>query len=468
MGLPLLESMNSVICPNQGSFDQNLNHFKRAIAQIYASTLKPEALLYRKNKGLQDYDERMAVLIQAVEGEAFGRYFLPYGSGVAFSRNLYRWAPLIKRDDGFARLVWGLGTCGVQRVGDDFAHLIALSHPTLQPDDSPEAIRYYSQQFVDVIDLQENSFKTIRVAEIAEPHYPGLSLIAQKEEDGYFSPLRSRVSKEDIPKLAITYSELLRRSDFASNLSNLLKLLEKQYQIAVDIEFTISISNPLAYKPDVKISLLQCRPQSYMGAGLPVNLPENLPNKDIVFTTNFMVPHGHLRNIQYVLYVPADKYYRLSAISDRKKLSRFISLLNAKLPEKGFICVGPGRWGTTNHDLGIYVTYTDIHNAAALVELSGSGIGIAPEPSLGTHFFQDLMEAQIYPIAVNLDEDGVIFNHHFFEETPNTLLDWLDVDETIINCLRLIEVHQYRSSHTLEIIMDDEKGKAAAFLTAES
>ena len=57
------------------------------------------------------------ILIQVVQGEQFGRYFLPVGAGVAFSRNLYRWAPQIRREDGFARLVWGLGTRAVERGG---------------------------------------------------------------------------------------------------------------------------------------------------------------------------------------------------------------------------------------------------------------------------------------------------------------------------------------------------------------
>jgi hypothetical protein len=120
---------DSHFCPNQGTPEENLNELTKAIAATFASTLKPEALLYRRSKGLQDYDERMAILIQVVQGEPYGRYFLPQGAGVAFSRNLYRWNPQIRREDGFARLVWGLGTRAVERVGNDYPHPVALSHP---------------------------------------------------------------------------------------------------------------------------------------------------------------------------------------------------------------------------------------------------------------------------------------------------------------------------------------------------
>jgi hypothetical protein len=130
--------------------------------------------------------------------------------------------------------------------------------------------------------------------------------------------------------------------------------------------------------------------------------------------------------------------------------------------------VGPGRWGSTNSDLGVFVGYSDIHNAGALVELAGKGVGPAPEPSLGTHFFQDLMEAQIYPLAIPLDEESSIFNREFFYNTPNLLLEFVSANNSLVDCLRLIEVASFKTGHHLELVMDDEIGKAVAFLSADS
>src|SRR3989304_5317550 len=95
----------------------------------------------------------MAILIMVVEGEQYKNYYLPDAAGVAFSRNLYRWAPQIRREDGFARLVWGLGTRAVDRVGNDYPRLVPLSHPLLRPSTDPTSIRRYSQQYVDLIDI---------------------------------------------------------------------------------------------------------------------------------------------------------------------------------------------------------------------------------------------------------------------------------------------------------------------------
>ena len=103
----------------------------------------------------------LRILIQFVEGEKVGHYYLPHGAGVAFSRNLYRWSPQIRQEDGFLRLVWGLGTRAVDQVADDYPRLVALSHPTLHPTADVRSIRRYSQQNVDVIDLESNQFRTI-------------------------------------------------------------------------------------------------------------------------------------------------------------------------------------------------------------------------------------------------------------------------------------------------------------------
>ncbi len=454
-------------CPNQGSPKENLLALTKATSLTYASTLKPEALLYRRSKGLQDYDERMAILLQVVQGDAFNRYYLPQGSGVAFSHNFYRWSSQIRREDGFARLVWGLGTRAVDRVGNDYPRPVALSHPTLLPDDTPEAIRHYSQQYVDLIDLDENVFKTLPVHMILKSNYPPLRYITQLEQEGYLISPRYRVMGAEIPRLVITFDELLRRTHFAAILSKMLHLLEEHYHSAVDMEFTLAIPDPHALQPEVQITLLQCRPQSYIKSTNVVQIPKNLKPDEIIFSTHFMVPQGHISDIQYVVFVPPEEYYTLYTAETRRSLSGVIARLNTLLLDTSFICVGPGRWGTTNTDLGVYVSYADICNTEALIELSGKGTGVAPEPSLGTHFFQDLMEAQIYPLAINLDDPNVVFNHDFFYNTPNCLTDWMPCEGNQSPCIRLLKIDTYRSGHHLELAMDDEQGLAIAFISPD-
>ncbi len=456
----------SHFCPNQGTPEENLNYLTHAIRRIYASILNPDALLYRRAKGLQDYDERMAVLLQVVEGEPFGRYYFPQAAGVAFSRNMYRWSPQIRKEDGFVRLVWGLGTRAVDRVGNDYPRLVALSHPLLRPENNTKAIRRYSQQYVDVIDLQENKFVTLPVHEVLNTRYPILRYLAQMDQGGYLATLRSTVLDGSANQLVLTFEEMLRRTPLADRLRKMVQTLEKHYRAPVDTEFCADIPDPFALQPDVRITLVQCRPQSHL-KDTEARLPQNLYAGDVVFATSRVVPQGRVYGINYVVFVVPEGYYALPTPEARAELARAIGQLNNAMGGRIFICVGPGRWGTANPDLGVSIGYADVYNTKALVELSGQGIGNAPEPSFGTHFFQDLVEANIYPLAIYLDDEDVIFNREFFYDTPNRLLEFLPKELGLTGCLRVIDVSSFRPGYRLDLVMDDERGRAAAFLVLE-
>jgi hypothetical protein len=452
----------SIFLPNQGTLDQNLKALTFAIARIYASTLNPTALLYRRSRGLLDYDERMAVLIQTVEGKPFGDYYLPDLSGVAFSHNQYRWSPQIRPEEGFIRLVWGLGTRAVDRVGNDYPRLVALSHPTLRPSNTVRSIRRYSQQYVDLIDLDDNLMKTLPISDVLAGDYPPLRYLAQIDQEGYFRSLRSRLVDADPSQLILTFEELLRRTPFAERMRYILNVLENEYESPVDVEFTAEIIEDNG-KPEIKFSIIQCRPLSYMKEENLVSIPSNISPEQLLFSSSIMVAGGWLEEINYVLFVPPEAYFQISTQAARTKLERAIGKLNSALGSQNFICVGPGRWGTSNPDLGVHVDYADIFNAKALVELSGEGIGPAPEPSLGTHFFQDLLEGQIFPLSIYIGKDD--FNRDFFYNTPNRLAEWINAEPALFERLRLIKVSDFKPNHHLELVMNGEEERAVAFLS---
>jgi hypothetical protein len=266
------------------------------------------------------------------------------------------------------------------------------------------------------------------------PRYPPTRYIAQVDQGDYLAAMRtSMVNPED---MVITFDEMLRRTSFAGYMRTILKTLETHFRGPVDMEFTVEVADPHAAHPDVRLSILQCRHQSAMNEE-GAQIPESLADEDIIFTTRRMVPHGAVLGIPYVVYVSPEEYFSLKSQALRTKLERAIGALNAALKGEVFICVGPGRWGTSTPDLGVHVGYGDIYSTYALVELSGKEIGTDPEPSFGTHFFQDLMEARIFPLAVNLDDLGTVFNRSFFNSTPNHLLEKIPCNEKAIqNCLR--------------------------------
>ncbi|HND47695.1 MAG TPA: PEP/pyruvate-binding domain-containing protein, partial [Anaerolineales bacterium] len=456
----------SIFLPNQGDANECLKALTQAIAKIYASVMNPDALIYRHTKELADYDERIGILIQIVEGERAGRYYFPHGAGVAFSRNLFRWSPQIKQDEGFLRLVTGLGTRAVDMLADDYPRLVALSHPRLHSSSDVRTIKRYSQQHLDAIDIETNSFVTIPVRDALHTDYDPLRYIAQVEQDGYLAPIRSRLDSTD--KLVITFDGLLSRTPFSKSMRAALTLLETHYGSPVDTEFTVEIVNPDS-QPDVRITILQCRPQSHIHEANEVQIPSDLETQDIVFSSQTMVPQGVVENIGYVLFVPSEGYFSLETQAERTQLERAIGQLNAALKGQTFIAVGPGRWGTSTPDLGVHVAYSDIYNSRALVELAGEEIGASPEPSFGTHFFQDLMEANIYPLGVFVDEEGTIFKRDFFYSTPNRLSEFISIENPrVVAALKLIAVSDFRPNTHMNLIMEASKSRAVAFLVGKA
>lgn len=453
----------SIFLPNQGDFEDNLKQLTRAIAHVYGTTFNPSALMYRRSKGLQDYDERMAILIMLVEGERYRHYYFPDAAGVAFSRNLYRWAPQIKREEGFVRLVCGLGTRAVDRVGNDYPRIIALSHPLLRPNTNTETIQHCSQQYIDLIDLEENKNKTLPVKEVIDGDYPPLRYVAQLCEEGYLAALQTRLLENERDKLVFTFDELIRRTSFADQMKLLLKKLEKNYQTPVDLEFTLRLDRNPVSKPQVKFTILQCRPQSQITETADSEIPAFLSEKDIIFSTRFMVPQGVIERLDYVVFIPPEQYFKIRE-NQRFEVARLVGQLNNQLKSENFIFVGPGRWGSSNTDLGVAVGYSEIYHCKALVELAGKQVEHAPEPSLGTHFFQDLLEAQIFPLAILLDDEQSVFQTTFFYHLPNHLNDFVKTAEEMVESIRVLKVSDYRTHHHLKLIMNNEKNLALGFI----
>ena len=452
---------DSFFCPNQGTPTENLRDLTRAIRRIYASVLSPDALLYRRRMGLLDYDERMAILLQVVEGQPHGRYFFPTLAGVAFSHSPIVWSPRLRREDGFIRLVMGLGTRAVERVADDHPRLITLSHPMLRPETKIQDIRRNSQRFIDAIDLKTNKLVPVPVSEILDVNYPPLRWLASVDEGDTLTPILSLGPHITPDRLVLTFDNLIQRSDFVPMLKHILSTLGKEYGLPVDMEFAITVT-PGWPKPRLQFHLLQCRPQSNARGGNVRELPANINADDKFFTATRMVPQGDASGIEYLVYVLPEIYGSIPDPARRGEIGRVIGRLNKALEGKSFILIGPGRWGSANIHLGVPVSYADIFNAKAMIELAVPQQGIVPEPSYGTHFFQDLVEAQIYPVAIYPGEGGDALNTAFLNNALNCLSELLPDDTGYAGCVKVIHIPAERESHKLELIMDGVQ--AVAFL----
>jgi hypothetical protein len=454
---------DSFFCPNQGSPEENLKALMDAICQVYASTLQPDALLYRRQMGLVDYDERMAVLIQPLEGSQYKHYFFPAVAGVAFGRNPFRWNRQIRREDGFLRIVWGFGTRAVERVSNDYPRMIALSHPQLRPEVSADEIRKYSQHFVDLVNLEENRFETLPVSTVIGADYPSIEYLVSIDEGEYISPLQFRPPSLAPQRLVLTFERLLQDKPFVALMKAILQKLERAYGRPVDVEFTVEII-PERPSPCCIVHLLQCRPLSSREAETAYHIPKYIPADDVIFTSTRLVPDGIVSGIEYVVYVDPARYARIPDATTKHEVGRIIGRLNKRLEGRRYILIGPGRWGSSNLDLGVSVSYADIYNTSMLVEMAFAGRAGTPEVSYGTHFFQDLVETNIYPLPLYPDREDTVFNHAFFDATPNALAALLPGDAPHAHLVKVIDVAAATQGRRLEVVMNAEEEKALAYL----
>ncbi|HLF25494.1 MAG TPA: PEP/pyruvate-binding domain-containing protein [Anaerolineae bacterium] len=455
---------DSFFLPNQGAPEENLRALSNAIKEVYASVIRPEALIYREQVGLTDYDERMAILIQRVEGRRYGRYFFPAFAGVGFSQNPYRWSARIRAEDGLLRLVTGLGTRAVERVGSDYPRMVALSHPTLRPEHTVSALRRYSQRQMDVIDLEGNACVTRPIVETLDINYPALSAIISLDQGDYVQSLASQPLSLDPRQLIVTFDRLLSHPPFIELMRKMLRILEQAYGHAVDTEFAGEVTATYP-RLQVKVALLQCRALSLRQDGQRYDLPANIPVEAVLFSANRQVPHGYAADIRAIVYVDPRAYARIPNPHTRLEIGRVVGRLNQALADRRFILMGPGRWGTSNVQLGVKVTYADIYNTRVLIELAHEDGGSAPEVSYGTHFFQDLVEANIYPLPLYPDDPSTVYREDFFAVAPNLLPELLPADKDYAAYIKVIDVPAASGGCTLTIVMNAEEDKAMGYLT---
>jgi len=427
----------SVFCANQGTPEERFEAFEQAVRTVYASAMSEDALVYRQSRGLANKDEQMAILVQRVSGDHYasegcgGELFFPHIAGVGHSSNLYVWNKEMDPKAGMLRLVFGLGTRAVDRVSGDYARLVPLDQPEKGPPVHYGDERKFSQHKADVLNLRENRMDEVRVDTLYDQEL-------KTDKETFFSVDTAMLSRmQELGQLVKTkpvmldFKKLLAETQFPSFVQNIMHSIEKAYNYPVDIEFTCNFKNDGVFK----FNLLQCRPLQTKRIGkTPQDIGIPKPDKeDIFFSSSGNFMGGNVRlSLDYVIFVKAENYLEL-AERDKFLAARIIGMLNQKLKGSNVMLIGPGRWGTTTPSLGVPVHFSELCNMAVMCEVSYKQGGLMPELSFGSHFFQDIVEVNIFYAAIFDGEENVVFNPDKILEKFNMLDVTLNLAESSLD-----------------------------------
>jgi hypothetical protein len=434
----------SVFCVSQGSPEQRYGQFEDAARNVYASTMNEEALTYRLQRGMDESDEQMALLIQRVSGSYRKRYFFPDLGGVGLSYNTFVWKPGMDPKAGMLRLAFGLGTRAVNRVEDDYVRIVALDSPLSRPLAGMDDVRKFSQHHVDLLDTKSNTLRTVSLGKlVAEDLDVDLELIAMADSEA--TQRAMALGKGEQKYWLLTFERLLSETKFVEIMQKILKSLESSYRYPVDIEFTVNFS---ADRRPI-INLVQCRPLQTKGLQASVEMPTAVDSEQILFQCEGYFMGGSVsENLRRIVYVEPAGYINLS-LSGKYDIARLVGKLNRRLADQQTtptILIGPGRWGTTTPSLGIPVGFHEISNIAVLVEVAYEGGNLMPELSFGTHFFQDLVEGDILYVAIFPTKSGVTFNKDRLYELPNRLADLLPESSKYADVVRVCDLDRQNLS----------------------
>jgi hypothetical protein len=201
-------------------------------------------------------------------------------------------------------------------------------------------------------------------------------------------------------------------------------------------------------------------------AAAPAPIPRGLPDQEVLFSARRYVSNGFVPDITHVVYVDPQGYADLPTHADLLAVGRAVSKLNKILPKRGFILMGPGRWGSRGDvKLGVSVTYSDINNTSLLIEIARKKGQYVPDLSFGTHFFQDLVEASIRYLPLYPDDPGILFNESFLLRSRNLLRTLVPEHGDLADVVRVIDVPAVTGGRVLRVLMNADLDEAVAHLS---
>lgn len=384
---------------NDPSLDRRLLHLAAAIKAVYASTFTRAARDYMRATNYRPEEEKMAVIVQRVLGNAHGNRFYPHFSGVARSHNSYP-VPPQRGEDGVVAVAAGLG----QAVVDGSPVLCfcpRYPRQVLQLSD-PRAYLKQSQRELYAVDLSPRTsddptaFDLLRVPlETAEAD--GMLGEVVSTWDHQNEALYDGTSRPGVRLVSL--APLLKHGSFP--LAEILRVLMDMgrwgMNSPVEIEFAVNLA-PAGGGPR-QFGILQMRPLVLSREAGDLRL-DGILDADLICRSPRALGNGRIPGVRDVVFVDPRAFDR----SKTRDVAAEVAGLNARLQADGtpYLLLGMGRWGSRDPWLGIPVGWGQIAGARAIVEAGLPDLHV--EPSQGSHFFQNLTSFQVGYFTVNADQ----------------------------------------------------------------
>ena len=423
---------------------QMLQMLACAIKGVYASVFYRNSKAYMTATRNVIDQEKMAVILQEVVGKDYGTRYYPTMSGVLRSLNYY---PIgdEEAEEGIASLALGLGKYIVDG-GQTLRVCPYHPHQVLQTSETEMALRDTQTQFY-ALDMKHvgDDFKVddgfnilkLRVKDAVEDQ--SLNYIAstfdpydQVINDGVYETGRKLITFAGVLQHdVVPLPELMQMS---------MKCGSEAMRRPVEIEFACNIHADKT----CDFYLLQIRPIVDAKEMLDEDV-RAIPDADCLLRSHNSLGHGISEDVTDVVYVKYDDHF--SAMNNFY-VADDIERINRKFlaDGKNYVLIGPGRWGSSDHYLGVPVKWPHISAARVIVEVALKNYNI--DPSQGTHFFQNLTSFGVgyFTVDTNTEEGGF-------------------VNKEILDAMPAVEETQYvrhvRFDRPLRILMDGKKQEGA-------
>ena len=437
---PLAGTYETYMLPNNSrSNRKRLKALTDSIKKIYSSTFKGEAKTLLEKTSHRIEEEKMAILIQELVGQAYDktRYY-PTFSGVLQSMNYYP-VSYMKRNEGVAYLALGFGRT---IVDGEKCLRISPKYPKILP-------QFYSIKAT--LQNTQNQFYglPLKARDQSEEDLKAYSL-REAEEDGALGWVGSVVSHEDNnlrdslsakgPRV-VSFSSVLKWDSIPlPNIArDILRIGKKSLGCPVEIEFAVNLSND----KQPEFCLLQIKPMVLTGFNRTSAKKNNIKNK-VFCQSKITLGDGQISDIEDIIIVRSESF----DISKTTEIAAEMGSINKMFgKKKRYMLIGPGRWGSADPWLGIPVRWSQISQAKVIAEIGLKDLPV--DPSFGSHFFQNITSLNVAYITINHNSKYDNFNDKWLREESKfksgEYIDW------------------YKLKNPLKVILDGTTGKGLVY-----